>query len=98
LGLAVVVQIAFDEYDHPFRLAIYIERVDELPVMHHEDFTFEIPHGIGAMDGISHHYSFAFSMPVEFYEVGLHRVIVGDEDSDFALIPFVVQMVTPEQD
>src|ERR1035438_8731594 len=40
--------------------------------MHHEDFTFEIPHGIGVMDGISHHYPFAFSLPVEFYEVGVH--------------------------
>jgi hypothetical protein len=97
LGLAVVVQIAFDEYDHPFSLAIEIERVDELPVMHHEDFTFEIPHGIGAMDGISHHYPFAFSLPVEFYEVGVHSVIVGDGDSDFAHIPFVVQVVTLEQ-
>jgi hypothetical protein len=60
--------------------------------MHHEDFTFEIPHGIGAMDGISH------SLPIGFYEVGLHQVIVGDEDSDFALIPFVVQMATLEHD
>ncbi len=98
LGLAVVVQIAFDEYDHPFSLAIDVERVDELPVMHHEDSTFEIPQGIGAMDGISHHYPFAFFMPVEFCDVGVHRVIVGDEHSDFALIPFVVQMVTLEQD
>jgi hypothetical protein len=72
LGLAIVVQVAFDEYDHPFSLAIDVERVDDLPVMHHEDFTFEIPHGIGVMDGISHHYPFAFSLPVEFYEVGVH--------------------------
>lgn len=49
------------------------------------------------MDGISRHYPFALSMPVEFYDVGLHRVIVGDEDSDFALVPFVVQMITLEQ-
>jgi hypothetical protein len=66
--------------------------------MHHEDFTFQIPHGIGAMDGISHHYPFAFSLPVELYEVGVHRVIVGDDDSDFAAIPFVVQMATLEYD
>ena len=98
LGLAIVVQVAFDEYDHPFSLAIDVERVDDLPVMHHEDFTFEIPHGIGAMDGISHHYPFAFSLPVEFYEVGVHRVIVGNDDSDYAVIPFVVQMVTLEHD
>ncbi len=64
--------------------------------MHHEDFTFQIPHGIGAMDGISHHYPFAFSLPVDFYEVGLHRVIVGDDGSDCADIPFVLQMVTSE--
>ena len=96
VGLAIVVQIAFDEYDHPFRLAIDVERVDDRPVMHHEDFTFEIPHGIGATGGISHHYPFALSLPVDFYEVGLHRVIVGDEGSDCADIPFVVQMVTLE--
>jgi hypothetical protein len=97
LGLAVVVQVAFDEYDHPFSLDIDVERVDDLPVMHHETFTFEIPHGIGAMDGFSHHHPFAFSLPVEFYEVGMHSVIVGDGDSDFAHVPFVVQMVTLEQ-
>ena len=98
MGLAIVVQVAFDEYDHPFRLTIDVERVDGLPVMHHEDFTFEIPHGIGAMDGISHHFPFAFSLPVEFYEVGVHRIIVGDDDSDSAVIPFVVEMVTLEHD
>lgn len=98
LGQAIVVQIAFDEYDHPFSLAIDVERVDDSPVMHHEDLTFEIPHGIGAMDGISHHYPFAFSLPVEFYDVGVHSVIVGNEDSDLAHIPFVVQMVTLDCD
>ena len=97
LGLAVVVQIAFDEYDHPFSLAIDVERVDELPVMHHEDFNFEIPRGIHAADGISHHYPFAFSLPVDFYDVGLHSVIVGDGDSDLAHIPFIVQMVTLDE-
>jgi len=30
LGLAVVIQIAFDEYDHLFSLAIDVERVDGL--------------------------------------------------------------------
>lgn len=96
LGLAIVVQIAFDEYDHPFTLAIDVDRVDDLPVMHHEDFIFEIPHGIGATDGFSHHHPYAFVLPVEFYEVGLHSVIIGDGDSDFAHIPFVVQMITLE--
>jgi hypothetical protein len=37
-------------------------------------------------------------LPVEFYDVGVHRVIVGDGDSDFANIPFLVQMVTLEDD
>ena len=32
------------------------------------------------MGGISHHHLFAFSMPVEFYDIGFHPVIVGDED------------------
>jgi hypothetical protein len=45
--------------------------------------------------GISHHCSFAFSLPVEFYEVGVHRVIVGDEDSD---LPDVLLVVPVEQD
>ena len=49
------------------------------------------------MDGFSHHHPFALSLPVEFYEVGLHSVIIGDGDSDFAHIPFMVQMVTLEQ-
>ena len=53
-------------------------------VMHHEDFTFEIPFGIRAMDGFSHHHPFAFTLPLEFYDVGLHSVIIGDGDSDFA--------------
>ena len=96
LGLAIVVQVAFDEYNYPFGLDIDVERVDDLPVIHHEDFIFEIPHGIGAMDGFSHHHPFAFSLPVEFYDVGLHSVIVGDGDSDFAHVPFVVQMGTLE--
>jgi len=96
LGLAVVIQIAFEEYDHPFTLAIEVERVDGRPLMYHEDFAFEIPLGIQATDGISHHYPFAFSLPVEFCDVGLHRVIVGDGFSDFANIPFLVQMATLE--
>jgi hypothetical protein len=58
--------------------------VDELPVMNHQDFTFEIPSGIAAMDAISHYYPFAFSLPVEFYDVGVHAIIVSDGDSDFA--------------
>src|SRR5664279_3759748 len=47
-----------------------------------------------AVDGVSHHYPFAFSLPVDFYDVGLHSVIVGDEDSDVAHVQFIVQMVT----
>ena len=66
-------------------------------VMHHEDFTFEIPFGIRAMDGFSHHHPFAFTLPLEFYDVGLHSVIIGDGDSDFAHVDFVVQMVTLDQ-
>jgi hypothetical protein len=98
LGLAIVVQVAFDEHDHPFSLAIDVDRLDDLPVMHHEDFTFEIPYGFGAMDGISRNHPFAFSLPIDFYDVGLHSVIIGDGNSDFAHIPFVVQMVTLEQE
>ena len=97
LGLAMVVQIAFDEYDRPFTLAIDVDRVEDGRVMHHEDFTFEIPFGIRAMDGFSHHHPFAFTLPLEFYDVGLHSVIIGDGDSDFAHVDFVVQMVTLEQ-
>lgn len=97
LGLAMVVQIAFDEYDRPFTLAIDVDRVEDGRVMHHEDFTFAIPYGIRAMDGFSHHYPFAFTLPLEFYDVGLHSVIIGDGDSDFAHVDFVVQMVTLEQ-
>ncbi len=97
LGLAMVVQIAFDEYDRPFTLAIDVDRVEDGRVMHHEDFTFEIPYGIRAMDGFSHHHPFAFTLPLEFYDVGLHSVIIGDGDSDFAHVDFVVQMVTLEQ-
>jgi hypothetical protein len=78
--------------------AFITDRVDDLPVMHHEEFTFEIPHRIGAMDGISHHHPFAFSLPVEFYDVGLHSVIISDGDSDVAHVPFVVQMVTLDSD
>ena len=97
LGLAMVVQIAFDEYDRPFTLAIDVDRVEDGRVMHHEDFTFEIPYGIRAMDGFSHHHPFAFTLPLEFYDVGLHSVIIGDGDSDFAHVDFVVQMVTLDQ-
>jgi hypothetical protein len=56
------------------------------------------PRGIHAADGVSHHYPFAFSLPVDFYDVGLHSVIVGDEDSDVAHVPFIVQMVTLDED
>jgi hypothetical protein len=97
LGLAIVVQIAFDEYDRSFTLAIDVDRVDDKPVMHHDDFTFEIPYGLRAMDGFSHHHPFAFTLPLEFYDVGLHSVIIGAGDSDLAHVPFVVQMVTLEQ-
>jgi len=97
LGLAIVVQIAFDEYDRSFTLAIDVDRVDDQPVMHHEDFSFEFPYGLGAMDGFSQHHPFAFTLPLEFYDVGLHAVVIGDGNSDFAHVPFVVQMVTLEQ-
>ncbi|HZM53894.1 MAG TPA: hypothetical protein VFC03_02585 [Acidimicrobiales bacterium] len=97
LALALVIQVASDEYGRTFSLGIDIDRVDDLPVMHHEDINFEIPRGIHAADGISHHYPFAFSLPVDFYDVGLHSVIVGDGDSDLAHIPFIVQMVTLDE-
>jgi hypothetical protein len=87
LALALVVQVASDEYGRAFTVGIDVDRVDELPVMLHQDFCFEIPRGIHAADGVSHHYPFAFSLPVDFYEVGLHSVIVGDEDSDVAQGP-----------
>jgi hypothetical protein len=70
--LALVVQVATDEYGRAFTLGIDVDRVDELPGMLHRDFSFEIPHGIDAVDGVSHHYPFAFSLPVDFYDVGLH--------------------------
>jgi hypothetical protein len=50
-----------------------------------------------AADGVSHHCPFAFSLPVDFYDVGLHSVIVGDEDSDVEHVPFIVQMVTLDE-
>jgi hypothetical protein len=65
--------------------------------MLHQDFSFEIPRGIHAADGVSHHYPFVFSLPVDFYDVGLHSVIVGDKDSDVAHVPFIVQMVTLDE-
>jgi hypothetical protein len=37
-------------------------------------------------------------LPVEFYEAAVHRVIVGDEESDFADVPLVVPVVTLEHD
>jgi hypothetical protein len=79
------------------QLEIVVDRVEDHRVMHHEDFTFEIPFGIRAMDGFSHHHPFAFALPLEFYDVGLHSVIIGDGDSDFAHVDFVVQMVTLDQ-
>ena len=97
LGLGLVVQIAMDEYDHPFTLEIVVDRVEDHLELHHEDFTFEIPFGIRAMDGFSHHHPFAFTLPLEFYDVGLHSVIIGDGDSDFAHVDFVVQMVTLDE-
>ncbi len=97
LGLGLVVQIAMDEYDRPFTLEIVVDRVEDHRELHHEDFTFEIPFGIRAMDGFSHHHPFAFTLPLEFYDVGLHSVIIGDGDSDCAHVDFVVQMVTLDQ-
>jgi hypothetical protein len=97
LGLGLVVQIAVDEYDRPFTLEIVVDRVEDHRELHHEDFTFEIPFGIRAMDGFSHHHPIAFTLPLEFYDVGLHSVIIGDGDSDFAHVDFVVQMVTFDQ-
>lgn len=97
LGLGLVVQIAMDEYNRPFTLEIVVDRVEDHRELHHEDFTFEIPFGIRAMDGFSHHHPFAFTLPLEFYDVGLHSVIIGNGDSDFAHVDFVVQMVTLDQ-
>jgi hypothetical protein len=88
LTLALVIQVAADEYGRAFTLGIDVDRVDELPVMLHQDFSFEIPRGMHVVDGVSHHYPSAFSLPVDFYDVGLHSVIVGDEDSDVAHVPF----------
>jgi hypothetical protein len=97
LVLGLVVQVGMDEYDRPFTLEIVVDRVEDGRVMHQEEFTFEIPFGIRAMDGFSHHHPFAFTLPLEFYDVGLHSVIIGDGDSDFAHVDFVVQMVTLDQ-
>jgi hypothetical protein len=97
LALALVIQMAADEYGRAFTLGIDVDRVGELPVMIHQDFSFEIPRGIHVADGISHHHPFAFSLPVDFYDVGLHSVIVGDEGSDVAHVPFIVRMVTLDE-
>jgi hypothetical protein len=35
--------------------------------------------------------------PLDFYDVGLHSVIVGDGDSDVAHVPFIVRMVTLDE-
>ena len=43
LALALVIQVASDDYGRPFTLGIDVDRVDELPVMLHQDFSFEIP-------------------------------------------------------
>ena len=94
LGLGLVVQVGMDEYDRPFTLEIVVDRVEDDWVMHHGDFTFQIPFSIRAMDGFSHHHPYAFTLPLEFYDVGLHSVIIGDGDSDVAHVDFVVQMVT----
>jgi len=69
LALALVVKVASDDYGRAFTLGIDVDRVDELPVMFHQDFSFEIPRGIHAADGVSHHCPFAFSLPVDFYDV-----------------------------
>lgn len=45
--------------------------------MLHQDFSSEIPRGMHVVDGVSHHYPSAFSLPVDFYDVRLHSVIVG---------------------
>jgi hypothetical protein len=97
LGLGVVVQVGMDEYDHPFELEIVVDRVEDGRVLLQEAFSFEIPLSIRAMDGFSHHQPFAFTLPLEFYDVGLHSVIIGDGGSDFAHVDFVVQMVTLDQ-
>jgi hypothetical protein len=65
--------------------------------MLHEEFSFQIPGGMHAVDGVSHHYPFVLSLPVDFYDVGLHSVVVGDELSDVAHVPFVVRMVTLDE-
>jgi hypothetical protein len=97
LALALVIQVAADEYGRPFNLGIDVDRVDELPVMLHKDFSFEIPREIYVADGISHHFPSAFSLPVDFYDMGLHSVIVGDEDRDVVHVPFIVRMVTLDE-
>ena len=48
-------------------------------------------------DGFSHHHPFAFNLPLEFHDVGLYAVIIGDGDSDFAHVDCAVQMVTLDQ-
>ena len=48
LALALVIQVASDDYGRAFTLGIDVDRVDELPVMLHQDFSFEIPRGIHA--------------------------------------------------
>lgn len=65
--------------------------------MLHQDFAFEIPHGMHAVDGVSHHYQFANSLPTDFYDVRLHSVIMSDDDSDVAHVPFIVHMVTLDE-
>ena len=97
LGLGTVVQIAMDEFDRSFTLGIVVDRVEDGRVMHQEDFTFEIPFGLRAVDGFSHHDPFGFTLLLELYDVGLHSVIIGDGNSDFAHVEFVVQMVTLDQ-
>jgi hypothetical protein len=55
LALALVIQVASDDYGGAFTLGIDVNRVDELPVILHQDFSFENPRGIHAADGVSHH-------------------------------------------
>lgn len=76
--------VAADKYGRAFTLGIEVDRVDELPASLHDDFSFEVPRGMHPVDAVSHHYPFAFTLPVNFYDVGLRSVIVGNEGSDVA--------------
>src|ERR1035437_4697610 len=92
LALALVIQVASDDYGRAFTLGIDVNHVDELPVMLHQDFSFEIPRGMHAADEVSHHYPFAFSLPVDFYDVGLHSVWAGNGAWNLAQAPSTVKV------